>query len=130
MELTAKNVEEIFTQALFTKDEDIADPRYNNIMNGEAVMATYGFNGNRLEPRKEDVRAMLMQLPDNFFQSKGGGWSFLQACMRSDGVQWGEHRSIDMLVALGNALGLVKFALPRDMWEVLPGGMPYFIIID
>ena len=72
---------------------------------------------------------MLSHLPTGFHKSGGGGWSFLQACQDDNDVQWtGEHRTMDMLFALGQALGYVALALPREMWAALPGGMPYFVV--
>jgi len=49
-------------------------------------------------------------------------------CMDKHGVQWGEHRNIEQLVVLGIAAKMVKYCMPRDMWGILPGGMPYIAI--
>ena len=35
---------------------------------------------------------------------------------------------MEQLFVLGMGLGLVKYGLPRSMWNVLPGGMPYISI--
>ena len=40
----------------------------------------------------------------------------------------GMYSNVDQLVCLGNAIGKVKFLMPRDMWPILPGGMPYIAI--
>jgi hypothetical protein len=71
---------------------------------------------------------LLNELPSSFKKDIGGGWSFLQACETKDGVQWGEHRNMEQLFVLGMALGKVRYCLPRDLWQVLPGGMPYLVI--
>jgi len=68
-------------------------------------------------------------LPDEFHTGKGGGWSFLDACNDRNGAQWTSlHRTMDQLVCLGHAIGAVSFCLPREMWKILPGGMPYFVV--
>jgi len=55
------------------------------------------------------------------------GWSFLQMCEDKHGQQWtGEHRAMEELVVLGQAAGFVALLAPREMWPVLPGGMPYY----
>ena len=32
------------------------------------------------------------------------------------------------LVVLGIGVGMVAYSLPRDVWNILPGGVPYVII--
>ena len=89
----------------------------------EGIMATM-----RLDTtgREEEIGAMLSELPDEFQSKIGGGWSFLNACMTRDGEQWtGLHSTMDKLFMLGIAAGKARWLLPRDMWEALPGGMPY-----
>jgi len=71
----------------------------------------------------------LSELPDEFHDTKGGGMSFLSACERRDGRHWGDHRSIEQLLALGIGTNQSRILLPRSMWNVLPGGMPYFSVV-
>jgi hypothetical protein len=54
-----------------------------------------------------------------------GGATFLNACVDKNGTQWGEHRNIDQLLCLGIAIGKVSFPMPKEMWSMLPGGMPF-----
>ena len=122
MELTAKNVSAVFDDCLFRWDEDHTD-----FVAGDAVMMRVGFHPDRLESHKGDVGSMLSQLSDDFREGRGGGMTFLNACMTRAGVQWGEHANIDQLIALGTATGQAIIA-PREMWSLLPGGMPYFSV--
>lgn len=74
---------------------------------------------------------MLANLPDTFRKGGGGGMSFLEACNDRNGTLWtGNHRSMENLFLLGLALGEVVCLLPRTMWYILPGGMPYYMIKD
>ena len=123
MNLTAENVDEVFRDCLFKDGEDMSSP-----VVAEGVRCVYGFHHDRLEGHSGDVADMLACLPDDFREDKGGGHTFLNACVDRAGVQWGEHRSIEQLMVLGVATGQVKILLPRDMWKVLPGGMPYFSV--
>lgn len=72
---------------------------------------------------------MLAELPDDFKISRGGSYSFLNACLDKHGNQWtGLHRAQEELVRLGIAIGRVECCFPRETWAALPGGMPYFMV--
>lgn len=121
--LEANKVQELFDKCAM---KDI-DPESVLI---KAAVGVASMLPSKLKEHKEEIRELLMELPEQFRASSGGGWSFLNACMDKNGRQWGEHNHIDMLLVLGLGIGLVEFCLPRDMWECLPGGVPYFVIKD
>jgi hypothetical protein len=121
--LNAKRVSELLVDCLFLDDEN-----QDGAMIGRGIIHDYAFHPVRLEAHREEVAAMLADLPDEFHQSKGGGWSFLNACMDRDGNHWAEHHTIEQLLALGGALGMAKILMPREMWKICPGGMPYFSV--
>lgn len=123
--LTAERVDELMRECLFSGDED-----NSTAVMGEGVVHEYGFHPQRLEEHRAEIHALLLELPEQFQKSKGGGWSFLNGCMTKDGYQWGEQATVECLMALGNALGLVTFPIPRDIWNALPGGVPYFTVAD
>lgn len=92
----------------------------------EGIVGTYGISPSKIEQNKGRIRALLASMPDEFQARKGGGMSFLNLCMDAEGAQWtGEHRTMEALVVLGVAAGMASFPLPREVWGVLPGGMPY-----
>jgi hypothetical protein len=122
--LNSEKVEAIFMDCLFKDGEDTS-----NHVRVEGIMSTVGFNPERLEIHRADIEAMLNELPDQFKKSGGGGWSFLNACDDKYGNQWtGFHQHMDQLFQLGVGLDKVQCQLPREMWSVLPGGMPYYVI--
>lgn len=123
MKLTSANLEMIFKDCLFRDGEDTS-----NHAIGKGIRADFGFHPERLQSHAEEVQSMLSELPESFHSDKGGGMSFLNACMTQDGEQWGEHQNMEQLFALGTALGKAKLLLPREMWSALPGGMPYFSV--
>lgn len=126
MELTGQNVSEVFKQCFFDEGEDTS----GHIV-AEGVMVKVAFDPKRVQAQKENIISMLDQLPDEFKESSGGGWSFLNACNTKDDKQWADlHQTVDELVCLGKAIGKLKFTLPREFWSSLPGGMPYFIFLD
>lgn len=124
MKLTAQNVDSVFSDCLHREGEQTT-----LYFLGQGVMYRAGFHLGRLKDHSDDILSMLDELPLPFMEEHGGGWSFLNACMTKDGVQWGEHRNVDQLITLGNAIGKVRFNLPRDLWGSLPNGMPYFCVL-
>lgn len=126
MQLTAEHVEKTFFRCLFEEGES-----QDRAIVVEGIVNTYGFHPSRLEENRIVVRDLLAELPEKFFEGSGGGYSFLGACEDKTGRQWtGLHRTMEMLFALGLGLGLVKCLLPREMWSILPGGMPYYVVVD
>jgi hypothetical protein len=123
MDLTAENVSNVFKSCLFNEGEDST----SHVV-GEAVKMKVGFHPQRLEDHRIDIELMLNQLPDQFKVGTGDGYSFLEACFTAEGKHWGEHSNIDQLLSLGNAIGKAKFLMPRVMWQIFPGGMPYFVV--
>lgn len=122
--ISAKEVRALLLSCLFKEGEDTT-----NYVPAEGILSRLGFHPERLEQARPQVVAWLNLLPDNFKEEGGGGMSFLAACMDKNGVHWGEHQSMEQLFLLGIGLGLVKCLLPRDMWQVLPGGMPYYVVL-
>lgn len=123
LKLTSENVEEVLLDCLFHEDED-----KSNRIEVEGILNSFGFHPQRLEQHKQDIASMLKQLPTEFHEKGGGGWSFLNAYMTNTGEQWGEHADIEKLLCLGIATKQAKILLSREMWTAFPGGMPYFIV--
>jgi hypothetical protein len=128
-----KRVNELLIDCLF-RNEELGDTP--NIMpeggvKVEATMVTFGFHPDRLQAHRFEVVEMLKQLDDSFMQSKGGGMSLMNMVATKDGELWtGIQKTADELFALAKGMDLADFTLPRDMWVVLPGQMPYITIYD
>jgi hypothetical protein len=128
MNLTSEKVSEIFEDCLF-RNEEIVDGKPNlKPIEIEGIISKFGFHPLRTESHRAEIIELLNELPEQFRQDKGGGWSFLQACMDKNGHQWGEHRNMEQLFALGMAIEKVSYAIPKEMWSMLPGNMPYLTI--
>ncbi len=124
MKLTAKNVGMV-TRACLSDDTSIS---LGERVEARGVLHSFMFDKAAIERCREDIDSMLDQLPATFHQGRGDGWWFLNACETKDGERWGEHIHVEQLFCLGIATGRVVFTLPRDMWPVHPGGMPYVSI--
>ena len=122
--IDAQGVETVLRDCLFRPEEST-----DSAILVDAVNCKFGFHPQRLELHRQQVQQWLSALPHEFRKSSGGGWSFLQACLDEDGEQWGEHKNVQELLSLGMGLGLVKCQTPRELWAVLPGGMPYYVVL-
>jgi len=122
----------VFCSCLY-KEEEIANISTGQVPEGcvhvDGIVNRFGLHPERLEAARTKVVYWLRQLPDEFRADRGGGWSFLNACMTGNGDQWGEHRNVEQLICLGLGLKLVECQLPRELWKSLPGGMPYYVIV-
>lgn len=124
MKLTAQNVREIFDFCSFKSD---SNPELLWVIEGINLNAR--LHQNALSLKREEIESMLYELPDSLKKSIGGGMSFLNMCQNSKGEQWCDlHETMDQLVCLGKGIGKLRFLMPREMWDVLPGGMPYIVV--
>ena len=122
-------VEATLIDCLFT-DEEAPDgkPPKDAVM-AEGILRNFGLHPQRLESHREEVKGWLDLLSDDFRYGGGGGMSFLNACYDRNGEQWtGLHLRMEQLFVLGIGLGMARWTLPREMWDVLPGGMPYVTV--
>lgn len=127
--IDANELDGMFRNCLYLDDE-IADPGKppEGAVIVQGITANFGFHPGRLETTREKVRGWLDALPDAFKQSSGGGYSFLGACDDREGNQWGEHTNMEQLFCLGIGLKLAEYCAPREVWSILPGGMPYIVV--
>jgi hypothetical protein len=136
--LTAQRVEEILVDCLYYGDDDempdpmpTLDDHPDDMLIIDAIVDQYALRHAKVEEHFGEICDLLMQLPHEFRQTGGGGWSFLNSCVTADGEQWtGLHRTMAQLWALGIAAGVAAYQMPRDLWPILPGGMPYLVILD
>jgi hypothetical protein len=142
MHLTSENVDATVLSCLPDDDPALIDRIEKAHAAGEempegikmtrGILSVYVFDEFKLDAHRNDILEMLSELPGEFIhvdQGGGGGWSFLNACMTASGEQWtGLHQQMEALFCLGMAIGAVEEQLPREMWDKLPGGMPYYSV--
>ncbi len=121
--LTDAKVREIFEECLFNDGSDKGTSiKVESITEAE-------FHTDRLANHRQKIEDMLAELPDVFKESGGGGGSFLAACNDRHGRQWtGSQATMAQLFLLGIAIDMVSCPLPRNLWSILPGGVPYYIV--
>lgn len=132
--LSVAAVRSVLDKVLYTDEEARFVASKGEIPPGavviDGVVCKFAFHPKRLEAARPEIRALLAELPEAFHQKHGGGWSFLNGCMAKGEYQWGEQMNVDELVCLGIGVGLAEFCMPRDMWAIMPGGVPYFVVLD
>lgn len=126
MQLTGENVKEVFSHCLFELEEDTS-----NAVMVDGITGRFGLHPTRLNEKKIEIQQLIDQLPVIFIQSNGGGNSFMNMVNDRGGNQWTDyHRDAEMLLVLGVAVGMIEYCAPKELWPMLPGGMPYFYIKD
>lgn len=121
--ISSKQVTEVFYDCLF-KEEELAkgNPAEGEFVPAQGLTISAGFHPGRLQEHAEEILAIIDNLPEEFKQ----GWSFLNFCTDREGNQWtGMHKVCEQLVMLGIAIDKLEYCMPRDMWGMLPGGVPY-----
>jgi hypothetical protein len=119
MKLTSEAVEKLFDECVVPADTA------GDQIKAVGLVNAYWFDRKKIEQNKPKIRELLAELPDNFRADKGGGWTFLNACIDRNGEQWtGLHQTMEKLFCLGIAAGITKW-LMLDMAASMPGGVPY-----
>lgn len=116
----AQLVAETFAKCLYKEGEDTT-----GMIAVEGIAHNYGFHPERLQEQKEIIQALVAELPVQFKE----GWTFLNLCTTKDGEQWtGLHLSMEQLMVMAIGLDIMAYCMPREMWNILPGGVPYVIV--
>lgn len=119
-------VNDIFCKCLFKTGENT-----DNHIKARGIKSNVSFHPSRIEENRIGIESLLSELPEQFHESKGGGMSFLCASHDKDGNLWtGLHQRIEQLFQLGIGIGKVKCLMPKEMWNTLPGGVPYYVITN
>lgn len=132
--LTANKVRKLVHDCMYDKEELTKHPETDEYIFPEGgvlvegIMLNIVFDPAKLAKNKEQIRTLLNELPESFHKEAGGGYSFFHGCLDKNGRQWGEHRSVESLLVLGIGVGLASFCAPREVWKMLPGGLPYFMV--
>lgn len=121
--LTVDKVNELYSECSLVEAEVKNDEPTVDFVLGEGVVSVSVFSAERIEKNKETIASLFDELA-----GIDEGISFLTMCNDQYDRQWtGMHFMVDRLLQLGMASGVVEYTLPRDLWNILPGGMPYVI---
>lgn len=133
MKLNPVRVREILFDCMYDKDRIKSSTREELIKEAicvKGITTSIGFDPQKIAIYKSEIVELLNELPDEFKHEIGGGCSFLMACEDKHGNHWGEHKNMEELFMLGMACKRINCVFPREIWSMLPGGVPYYEIFD
>lgn len=114
-------VHTIIKDCLYASPDDVPADK-SAVALVEGVHLRLGFDPAAVERSRARIDALIdAVVADEFYE----GMSFLRLCYDRSGSLWGQHRDMDALLCLGIAVKRAKILLPREMWFVMPGGVPY-----
>jgi|PlaIllAssembly_1097288.scaffolds.fasta_scaffold00061_23 hypothetical protein len=126
--LDSQKVHEVFMKVLFNDAELVDGKPPADFIRVDGITQNFGLHPERVAAVHDDVTAFLRELDDRFMESNGGGWSFLQLCNDKDGELWtGDHAIMQELCVLAIATKQGRWCMPRELWPMLPGGVPYVV---
>lgn len=104
----------------------------------QSVTHLYEFHEARLREHEPEIRAMCDRFDPKFKETGGrGAWYGFANCLvypetyeeSKTSLTWGPSLHTGYLVALGIAVGKIKWLSPPETWKELPGGLPYFVVL-
>lgn len=121
--LTVDKVQEVYEKCLIRNDEVKDNMPTIDFVLGDGIHQASLFSSERLEKNKGEIISLIDELPDI-----DRGVSFLAFCEDKYGRQWTDlHSTMDLLVQLGRATGVIEFVLPRSDWDKFYGSVPEII---
>ena len=124
MKVTADKMSEIvrmsFDKSLFKEGDDISAR-----VEVDGISHMFYFDPKRLEEQREILSEVISMLPEKFKE----GYTFLDLCRtKADELWTGEQLVCEELVVMSIGLELMTYCFSREIWKVLPGGVPYIIV--
>lgn len=131
MTTISSQVNTIIKDCLYNDPNMTVDTLPEDAIRVEGIVRNFAFDPAKIESNKQKIQDLIDEMPSEFHKSGGGGgMSFLNLCLDKNGNQWGEHLTMEALVVLSIAAGLGEYSFPKDMWAILPGGVPYITLQD
>ncbi|HSX33484.1 MAG TPA: hypothetical protein VLF91_04060 [Candidatus Saccharimonadales bacterium] len=123
--LSAERVREIFADSLTRVSDAATQP-----VTAEGVSRIAEFHPGRLESHRQEIAALLAELPGEFHEGRGNGASFANARVDRHGNEWStDQGTTEKLLLLGLATEQVAYTLQRELWaDLLQDGQPHFVV--
>lgn len=117
-------------QAAEKFDELTKFAKENGVIIVQSCLMSYAFVAERIESHRSELQDIIKELPTQFLSTGGGGWTFLNLPTDASGEQWGEQWQADLLFSACKALNLAGFCVEdREIWQAMPGGLPYVYFV-
>lgn len=129
----ASRVQELFSDCLYEESElppggpEESGPSLpQDAIVVDGITMKFGLDPKKVQSNKAKIESLIDEIvPESFYEDAGGGMSFLSLCNTKTGDQWAEHPTMQEFFVLAAAIGRARFCMPRGLWGLLPGGMPY-----
>lgn len=125
MLISAERIHEIFHDCLFREGEP-----HEVFLPARGLTMNVGLHPQRTESYADEIHSILLNLPDEFQEKSGGGYTFMNMVLDKDGNHCMEQMTAQELLMLGLATGWACTPMPRELWAVLPGGVPYIMVYE
>lgn len=125
MLISSETVNNIFHDCLFRDEEP-----HDEYIVAEGITLSVGFHPKRIESHADEIHDILMNLPTEFHENSGGGYSFIYMVMDRGHEHWCGQKTAQELMLLGIASGWLSVLVPKDLWEAFPGGVPYVVVTN
>lgn len=121
--LSPKKVQQIFRNCLFKEEELENNQPLCDFTEAEGIKHNAFFHTGRLNSYKKEINEILDCIPNI-----DKGVYFTNLCFNKDGNLWtGDHNIIEQLIILGIGSETLSYPLKKDLWFLLPDGLPYVI---
>lgn len=122
LKLSTENVQAIYNDCLFRKDQGIEFAFLR-----EGYYLTVLFDHEKIKEHNHDISRLCEQLPRKFMKSSREGDIFLNLWKNNEGQQWAkDHVVMDQLMIMGLATEKIELIVPTYLTE----GMPYIVVND
>ena len=119
--LNEESVVSIYSRCVLGNNDFDSQGLTCNFIIGEGVSFRSTFSAERLNDQREVIAGFIDQLYDIEHAP-----SFMKLSRNSKGESWTENDLVvELLVQMGTATGMLTFLYPPEIWEFLPGKVPY-----
>ena len=123
MLINPNRIHEIFLDCLFKEGED-----HSQYISASGLTISVDFHPERIEKYSDEIHNILLNLPKEFQEDEGGGYTFLNMVLDKENNHCMEQSTAQELLLLSMGSGWADNLLPREVWSALPGGVPYIIV--
>lgn len=120
--IDSKKLFEVFQDCLMSKKDIVNGKAKVEYIVIEGIINRYCLDKGKLKKHEEFIKEFIKELPDEFVQ----GWSFLNLCCDEENEQWtSSNIGAEQLMVLAMGINKAQYLVPRTMWDMLPGRVPY-----
>lgn len=125
--LTESNVSEVYRNCCYRPEELELGKVPKDAIKVEGIEGFFFFHPERLKKNEKKISDMLLQLPEEFREGESYFW-FSYKSKDWDAAWTNKSEMAEELLALGLAIGMARFAIPKQWWWVVGRDSPMIIV--